>query len=600
MFCAGSRRGSHLWVQIFFVATCFIHASSVWSTPLDSDLIVAVLEGKLNKVELLLTDGAFPNVRDSSGRSVLTVAIDSGRAIIASTLRNAGADVQEACAESNLTRIDRNRLPAGLGNPSEPSKEQLGTYFSFCQYIAKPPFLPDDWPSAPLLRAAAEGNATKVQALLSSGSSPNSREPGPIGFPDLGRTALMLAALGGHSEVGKILFKFGAEPNAIAHVAEIANSSRMGISALTEAASRGRNDFIKLLVSNGASPDHFDETGLTALHIAVESNRPESVRVLAGMVEDIDARDPECQKPLKDPTLFAGHRQCLTPLALASYHGMSNIAIILLSLGANPELDGPAGWSAIHYAAGNGDKRLLKRLIEAGVSKDKLTEKRETPLLVAMDHRQFNLAEELLDLGANPRARTVDGSTVLRSAASSGNEKLVKRLLSLEVDPNSGAFRGVAPMMSSISPAVASLLVQKGAGIDKETRNGRTPLYFAIQQRDEELTNWLVKKGARLNVRPQGELNLVSLAAAVGLPESLETLLRAGADPNERALDGLESTPLMAAGGSVEAVRILLAHGADVDLERNDGMTAEELAKEIIWEESRKEVIDLLNASRDR
>ena len=86
-------------------------------------------------------------------------------------------------------------------------------------------------------------------------------------------TPLMLAAMNGHTDVIKILCKYGANVNKI---------DRTGRSALHYAAKNGHALACSQLVRFGAMIFASDFHGNTPLHLAAMFNRPDAVKFLAG------------------------------------------------------------------------------------------------------------------------------------------------------------------------------------------------------------------------------------------------------------------------------------------------------------------------------
>lgn len=98
-------------------------------------------------------------------------------------------------------------------------------------------------------------------------------------------------------------------------------------------------------------------------------------------------------------------------------------------------------------------------------------------------------------------------------------------------------------------PAIASLLLERGAEVNAETRNA-------------------------MRLRP---IHSATAARTAGL---VQLLLQYGAEPNAQQQGGY--TPLHAAAkhGDIEIVRLLLFRNADPTIRTNDGQTAKDLARE--------------------
>jgi uncharacterized protein len=128
----------------------------------------------------------------------------------------------------------------------------------------------------PIFDAAISGDTTKIDILISSGTSVDTRAPDKA-------TPLIAAALGGHFEAAKLLVGKGADVMA-------RNSG--GFTALHAAAYFGSVPIADLLLENGAVRDDANnKAGVAPLFVAVEMNHPEVVEFLIARGSDV--RRPE-------------------------------------------------------------------------------------------------------------------------------------------------------------------------------------------------------------------------------------------------------------------------------------------------------------------
>jgi len=181
------------------------------------------------------------------------------------------------------------------------------------------------------LRAANEGDANTVAALLNQGLDPDSADPA-------GNTVLMIASRLGHKDV----------VTALIGRAQVARMSAHGDTALNFAALNGHVEIVKLLVENGApvSPS----TGWTPLHYAAFENRTAVINYLLSKDVSKDALAPN------------GY----TALMLAARNGHLQAAIALLYADADVGIKGPAGETALSIATAKKNEELVKLLKRAG------------------------------------------------------------------------------------------------------------------------------------------------------------------------------------------------------------------------------------------
>lgn len=106
-----------------------------------------------------------------------------------------------------------------------------------------------------------------------------------------GLTPLMEAANGGFTDVGALLLKAGADPNA-----PPVPTSRD--TALTIAADKGHSAFVSMLLLEGAAIDVKNKKGCTPLFLACSNGHLDTVKILVGNHADVDGLDNRKTSPL--------------------------------------------------------------------------------------------------------------------------------------------------------------------------------------------------------------------------------------------------------------------------------------------------------------
>jgi ankyrin repeat protein len=114
----------------------------------------------------------------------------------------------------------------------------------------------------------------------------------------------------------------------------------------------------------------------------------------------------------------------------------------------------------------------------------------------------------------------------------------------------------------------------------KDRTTGETALMIVVGKRDQQMTSYLLGRGARPELSDNDGRTPLMLAVERRFPEGVQTLLAHKADPNQT--NGSGETPLIRAVQmrDIEMVRLLMANGADPNRrDRLAGMSAIDYAK---------------------
>jgi len=318
---------------------------------------------------------------------------------------------------------------------------------------------------------------------------------------------------------------FGLEPLAKQLLEEsgefdVDSSSKMGTTALIEAAATGHKSLIRLFLDKGADPTKENWYG-TALHCAAESGNLVSISELLSTDLDVDIRDRDGRTALHCATI-SGHfgavqllldmgaqvnaltDQGYTPLRYAVvWEQPLGIIRLLLAKPADTEIRSRSSFTVLHQAAELDLAEILITLLEHGADKNARRHPYGvTPLHLAAERDNVAIVEILFDHGADVNAATEDGVTPLYSAAEHGAERTVRLLLgrdkALVVD--AADEEGLTPLHVATKENLANivrLLLDSGrADVNARSNDAGSALDFAFEKGFDEMASLLLDYGA--------------------------------------------------------------------------------------------------------
>jgi uncharacterized protein len=442
----------------------------------------------------------------------------------------------------------------------------------------------------PLVEAARNRDQRAVRTLLGQKVDVNVRAHD-------GATALLWAAHWNDLETADLLIRAGANVNA-------ANDLR--VTPLSLACTNGNAALVEHLLNAAANPNTPIATGETPLMTCASTGTTEAVRLLIARGADVNAKEPS---------------QNQTALMWAAAERHPDEVRTLIEHRADLQARTRKGFTALHFAAREGDLESTRSLLAAGVdinirsqpdgigkpasrgegargggprpggpSYEMTVSAGSTPLLVATVRAQVPLALFLLDQGADPNvedagftplhwatgtwengeANPVFGFTDAMSGIPDRSAKLqlVKALLAHGANPN-------APMTQR-PPGFAG-------GYNDSV--GATPFLLAAATGDIEMMRILLAAGADPSLTTKS--NATPLMAATGMNRTLgesavtedqalevvKLLLQLGGDAKAIAANGENALFGAAYRGWNTLVQLLVDHGADVNAISKAGIT---------------------------
>jgi uncharacterized protein len=396
-----------------------------------------------------------------------------------------------------------------------------------------------------------------VQRLLRGGASPNVANRNGV-------TPLLLAAINADAVMVETLLQAGADPNA---------SLSAGQTILMAAARTGSAAVVKTLLAHGAQVNVREQVlGETPLIWAAVENHDAVIKVLVEHGADVNGRSNSPKFPLpeygdgKSGRLTVLPRGSWTPLMYAARQNATPAVRALADARADLNLTDPDGTTALVIAVINAHYDLAEVLLEKGANPDIGDVAGMTPLYAAVDLNSFP------DTPGRPAPKpagtldTVDMVKALLRHGANPNVRLKAPILVRVHDRGDGTLgEGATPLMRAAKKsdvAVMRLLIEKGADLKSTTKAGATALMFAsgfggagrfAEYEERHATDAEILEAGRL-------------------------CLQAGADVNAVNDAGQSALHFAVAARDEDFIRLLAGHGAKLDLKDRQGRTPLDIA----------------------
>lgn len=410
----------------------------------------------------------------------------------------------------------------------------------------------------------------------------------------------------------------------IAKKAKVDVSNEFGSTPLSEAARLMDARMVKTLLDAGSGAEGANRDGETALMVAIKTGDRPVVEMLIKAGANVNTAEET-------------HRQTPLMYAAAAKRNAGEMVKLLLSKGADVkprdlytdyetqitqeprvQYHPVGGLTALLYAARNGCYECVEAMIGRGVDVNVPTPEGVTPVMIALDNDNNDVAKLLLDHGANPGAWDFYGRTALyiavdrKAGGSSGGG------LKVPVDPRASSRYSALDVIKSLLAANVDpdpeLRMHRptrggytGRFSDPLLDTGCTPLLRAVLGNDMEVVQALLAKGASPNINAMGVTPFLVAAGVGASPRGgnavtgtggaslalMDLLLKYGADVNTQVTgtktysmriartplnnEGMTALHVAAQSGRTEFVRYLLEKGANPAIADSNGRKAIDL-----------------------
>lgn len=292
-----------------------------------------------------------------------------------------------------------------------------------------------------LLDAAKAGDLETVQRIILA-------NPHTVNCRDLdGRHSTPLHFAAGYNRVPVVEFL-------LEHGAEVHASDKGGLVPLHNACSYGHYEVTELLVKHGANVNVADLWKFTPLHEAAAKGKYEIVKLLL--------------KHSADPS--KKNRDGATPLDLVR-EGDQDVADLL------------RGNAALLDAAKKGNLARVQRLVSTeNINCRDAQGRNSTPLHLAAGYNNFEVAEYLLENGADVNAQDKGGLIPLHNASSYGHLDIAALLIKHNTVVNATDKWGFTPLHEAAQKGrtqLCALLLAHGADPYMKNQESQTPIELA-------------------------------------------------------------------------------------------------------------------------
>lgn len=524
---------SMLMVLLTFLAPQLLFSQDEEIIEDNSELLKAVRTKDVEKVKLLIAEGAPLNIENEWRQTALDLAIESDQMEVVRLLVDKGAEsrknLQNAAMNNNLPMV----------------KLLIEQKYSH---------------GYALVYAAEHNNLEMVKALVNAGSKVNLSQKRKSGlFSKYYVTPIEMAI--SHNNTAMVLFLldngasledalnlvFSSSDEEL--IKKIIDRSQNINPLLWRALSANKFSIAEYLIEKGADQRQIDPSGNTILHLAASAGKEELVRYCLEKL-GLDAFEVNFEKETILMDAVAANN-----LALANY---------LLQKGLHANSLNAKGENALFYIQEN-NLEMFELLVVNGADVSQRSTDNSSLLINAAKEGNISIVRFLLAKGADIHVKNDLGFTAFQYLIfpHSRNEELVKMFLDRGADINTtDAAQGKSMMFYAIEseymPSILALK-EKGAKLSTIDNAGHRPTVDEV-----DIVKYLVENGVELNALDHRDDTYLCEAVRSENLELAHFLVSKGADVNKGCY--FSETPLMVAikTQNLTLVRFLVENGADI------------------------------------
>lgn len=414
-----------------------------------------------------------------------------------------------------------------------------------------------------LITAIQENKLLSVKALLKANTD--------ISITYQGNTPLILAVQTGNLEIVENLL---TKPQKI-NIKNSKDQTALHYTALAESQGTDSSlaEIAKTLITYGAKLPEANKKSI--LNTAIENQRPLVAKELLNSIQSINTPD----------------RDLFSPLMTAVYDGnLTEVRHILDSISApDINLQDARSWSALHISAHRESKgtdktqtKITKALIKAGADINLQGPNGNTALHIAISNERTRIVETLLDEKADITLQNNEKETALIKAIQFGQLDTIEKTISPDTINLKDKY-GWPPLHFAVNlqikepteqQKIIDLLIESGAQPNLQDQQGLTALHLGIKNKNLLVVSQLLNHNADTTIKDnEGRTalmfastqdNIDILKSLIVIPQDLNTLDKNGWTAIHHASNQATQRNDNALA---EAVKILINAGADTNIQ---------------------------------
>ncbi len=271
-------------------------------------------------------------------------------------------------------------------------------------------------------------------------------------------------------------------------------------------------------------------------------------------------------------------KEGFTPLHYAAMNGQDRVVEVLIDMGAPIDgKGGKLGGTPLHDAVARGHESVVRILLDHQANVNARADNGVTPICCISCGACRNVCAMVELLVAHGAHLEIDGVCLMAYAALFGDKEVILELLDRGLSVHDATAKGTTALHNAAGQGykeVVGVLLDRGALVTAQTKGGLTPLHYAVDkskgmdalnQDRLEIVQLLLDNGADYTSRTSKGLKAIHVAARCGFTEMVQFLHKKGAKLTSKTDDGMTALHFASLGGHSDLVELLVQANISVD-----------------------------------